>query len=54
MSGMTIGENQILYVSYIGGNVAAIKIFAGPERNQHGAAEVEIFMVQTNINIESV
>lgn len=33
MSGMTIGENQMLYVSYIGGNVAAIKIFAGPEKS---------------------
>lgn len=33
MSGMTIGENGILYVSYIGGNVAAIKIFAGPEKS---------------------
>lgn len=32
MSGMTIGENQMLYVSYIGGNVAAIRIFAGPEK----------------------
>lgn len=33
MSGMTIGENQMLYVSYIGGNVTAIKIFAGPEKS---------------------
>lgn len=33
MSGMTIGENKMLYVSYIGGNVTAIRIFAGPEKS---------------------
>lgn len=31
MSGMTVGPDKKLYVSYIGGNMTAIPVFAGPE-----------------------
>ena len=31
MAGMTVGPDENLYVGYIGGNVVAIPVFAGPE-----------------------
>lgn len=31
MAGMTVGPDKNLYVGYIGGNVVAIPVFAGPE-----------------------
>lgn len=31
MAGMTVGPDKKLYVSYIGGNMTAIPVFAGPE-----------------------
>lgn len=31
MAGMTVGPDKNLYVGYIGGNVVAISVFAGPE-----------------------